>query len=151
MKNLACLLALVSLATSNLFAQGSTSNEFDVIIRGGTVYDGSGGKPYKADVGIKGDLEKKIGDLRKAKADLIVDAAGLAVAPGFINMLSWSNESLIVDPRSLGELKKGVTTQLFGQGWAMGPLNDRMKKQMKDDQGDLKYEIEWTSLSDYLK
>jgi N-acyl-D-amino-acid deacylase len=66
-------------------------------------------------------------------------------------MLSWSNESLIVDPRSLGELKQGVTTQIFGEGWSMGPLNARMKKQMKDDQGDLKYDIEWTSLSDYLK
>ena len=151
MKDLACFLALISLFTSNLFAQGSKSNEFDVIIRGGTVYDGSGGKPYKADVGIKGDLVTKIGDLSKAKSDEIVDANGLAVAPGFINMLSWSNESLIVDPRSLGELKQGVTTQIFGEGWSMGPLNDRMKKQMKDDQGDLKYEIEWTSLSDYLK
>jgi len=151
MKDLAFFLALISLFTSNLFAQGSKSNEFDVIIRGGTVYDGSGGKPYKADVGIKGDLVTKIGDLSKAKSDEIVDANGLAVAPGFINMLSWSNESLIVDPRSLGELKQGVTTQIFGEGWSMGPLNDRMKKQMKDDQGDLKYEIEWTSLSDYLK
>ena len=102
-------------------------------------------------MGIKGDLVTKIGDLSKAKTGLTVDATGLAVAPGFINMLSWSNESLIVDPRSLGELKQGVTTQIFGEGWSMGPLNDRMKKQMKDDQGDLKYEIEWTSLSEYLK
>ena len=151
MKDLACFLALISVFTSNLFAQGSRSNEFDVILKGGTVYNGSGGKAYKADVGIKGDLVTKIGELNKAKADLIVDATGLAVAPGFINMLSWSNESLIVDPRSLGELKQGVTTQIFGEGWSMGPLNDRMKRQMKDDQGDLKYEIEWTSLSDYLK
>src|SRR5436189_562542 len=74
----------------------------------------------------------------------------MAVAPGFINMLSWSTESLIVDPRSLGELKQGVTKQIFGEGNSMGPLNDRMKKQMKDDQGDLKYEIEWTTLADYL-
>jgi len=151
MKDLACFLALISVFTSNLFAQGSRSNEFDVIIRGGTVYDGLGGKPYKADIGIKGDALTKVGNLAKAKSDATVDATGLAVAPGFINMLSWSTESLIVDPRSLGELKQGVTTQIFGEGWSMGPLNDRMKKQMKDDQGDLKYEIEWTSLSDYLK
>lgn len=123
---------------------------YDVIIRGGMVYDGSGKAPIKADIGIIGDKIAVVGDLRKSTAAQIVDASGLAVAPGFINMLSWSTESLIVDPRSLGELKQGVTTQIMGEGWSMGPLNDRMKKQMKDDQGDLKYEIEWTSLSDYL-
>lgn len=123
---------------------------YDVIIRGGMVYDGSGKAPIKADIGIIGDKIAVVGDLRKSTAAQIVDASGLAVAPGFINMLSWSTESLIVDPRSLGELKQGVTTQIMGEGWSMGPLNDRMKKQMKADQGDLKYEIEWTSLSDYL-
>lgn len=123
---------------------------YDVIIRGGMVYDGSGKAPIKADIGIIGDKIAVVGDLRKSTAAQIVDASGLAVAPGFINMLSWSTESLIVDPRSLGELKQGVTTQIMGEGWSMGPLNDRMKRQMKDDQGDLKYEIEWTSLSDYL-
>ena len=151
MKNFGYLLGLVLVCMTLSFGQNTSSNEFDVIIRGGTVYDGSGDKAYRADVGIKGDLVTKIGDLSKAKTGLTVDATGLAVAPGFINMLSWSNESLIVDPRSLGELKQGVTTQIFGEGWSMGPLNDRMKKQMKDDQGDLKYEIEWTSLSEYLK
>jgi len=151
MKNFGYLLGLVLVCMTLSFGQNTSSNEFDVIIRGGTVYDGSGDKAYRADVGIKGDLVTKIGDLSKAKTGLTVDATGRAVAPGFINMLSWSNESLIVDPRSLGELKQGVTTQIFGEGWSMGPLNARMKKQMKDDQGDLKYDIEWTSLSDYLK
>src|SRR5262245_59601494 len=151
MKKVICLLTLTSVLVSIVFGQNSPSKEFDVIIRGGTIYDGSGGKPYKADVGIKGDVVTKIGDLSKAKANSVVDATGMAVAPGFINMLSWSTESLIVDPRSLGELKQGVTTQIFGEGDSMGPLNDRMKKQMKDDQGDLKYDIEWTTLADYLK
>lgn len=128
----------------------AAQTRYDVIIRGGTVYDGSGKAPIRADIGIKGDKIAAVGDLRKSTAAQIVDASGLAVAPGFINMLSWSTESMIVDPRSLGELKQGVTTQIMGEGWSMGPLNDRMKKQMKDDQGDLKYEIEWTSLSDYL-
>lgn len=128
----------------------AAQTRYDVIIRGGMVYDGSGKAPIKADIGIIGDKIAVVGDLRKSTAAQIVDASGLAVAPGFINMLSWSTESLIVDPRSLGELKQGVTTQIMGEGWSMGPLNDRMKKQMKDDQGDLKYEIEWTSLSDYL-
>ncbi|MBL8125227.1 MAG: D-aminoacylase [Pyrinomonadaceae bacterium] len=128
----------------------AAQTRYDVIIRGGMVYDGSGKAPIKADIGIIGDKIASVGDLRKSTAAQIVDASGLAVAPGFINMLSWSTESMIVDPRSLGELKQGVTTQIMGEGWSMGPLNARMKKQMKDDQGDLKYEIEWTSLSDYL-
>lgn len=146
MKTLAITITLLALATG-VFAQ----NTYDVIIKGGVVYDGSGGKPIKADIGIKGDMVVKIGNLNRDKAATIVDATGMAVAPGFINMLSWSTESLIVDPRSLGDLKQGVTTQIFGEGWSMGPLNERMKKQMKDDQGDIKFDIEWTSLSDYLK
>jgi len=150
MKTLICLLTIVWLLPAVSFGQGPPSSEFDVIIRGGTVYDGSGGVPIKADVGIKADKVVKIGNLKGARATTIVDATGMAVAPGFINMLSWSTESLIVDPRSLGELKQGVTTQIFGEGNSMGPLNDRMKKQMKDDQGDLKYEIAWTTLADYL-
>jgi len=150
MTKIICLLALFSLFVSVSIGQSTASNEFDVIIRGGTVYDGSGGKPIKTDLGIKGDKVVKIGNLSRAKATTVIDASGLAVAPGFINMLSWSTESLIVDPRSLGELKQGITTQIFGEGWSMGPLNDRMKKQMKDDQGDLKYDIEWTTLADYL-
>lgn len=131
-------------------AQSVDRDPFDVIIKNGTVYDGSGGTPIKADVGIRGDKVAAVGDLSRAKAAMIVDAKGLAVAPGFINMLSWSTESLIVDPRSLGELKQGVTTQIMGEGGSMGPLNDLMKKQMKDDQGDLKYDIGWTTLADYL-
>jgi len=148
MKRLFCLLALLFVCVPLVQAQRLAT--FDVIIKGGTIYDGTGRKSIRADVGIKDDKVVKIGDLSRAKAALLIDAKGMAVAPGFINMLSWSTESLIVDPRSLGELKQGVTTQIFGEGWSMGPLNDRMKKQMKDDQGDLKYDIEWTTLSDYL-
>ena len=151
MKKILFLALLCCLNVSFSSAQTKTPATFDVIIRGGTVYDGSGARPRKADVGIKGDKVVAIGDLRLAKAALIVDAAGMAVAPGFINMLSWSTESMIVDPRSLGELKQGVTTQIMGEGWSMGPLNDRMKKQMKDDQGDLKFDIEWTTLAEYLQ
>jgi N-acyl-D-amino-acid deacylase len=134
-----------------VFAIDAYSQGYDVIIRGGTVYDGSGGRPVKADIAITGDKVVKIGKLKASDAKTVVDATGLAVAPGFINMLSWSTESLIVDPRSLGELKQGVTTQIMGEGGSMGPLNDRMKKQMKDEQGDLKYEVEWTTLADYLQ
>lgn len=142
---LLCLCSIVSVA------QSKAPSDFDVIIRGGTVYDGTGGRPYKADVGIKVDVVSKIGDLKKAKAALVVDATGMAVSPGFINMLSWSVDTLIADPRSMSELKEGVTTQIFGEGDSMGPLNDRTKKQMQDDQGDIKYEIKWTSLAEYLQ
>ena len=128
----------------------TTSAAYDVIIKGGTVYDGTGRAPRRADVGIRGDLIVSVGDLGAAQAKTIVDARGLAVAPGFINMLSWSTESLIVDGRSQSELRQGVTTQIFGEGDSMGPLNDRMKQRIIAEQGDIKYDIEWTTLAEYL-
>ena len=129
--------------------QGSQPSSFDIIIKGGTVYDGTGRAPRRADVGILKDRIAAIGNLSRATAPTIVDAKGLAVAPGFINMLAHSESSLIVDPRSLSELKQGVTTQIFGE-FSMGPLNDQMKQRMRGTQGDAKYEIEWTTLSEYL-
>lgn len=145
----ALICALMVFATSVIAtAQG---DKFDVIIRGGTIYDGTGARQVRADVGIRGDKVAKIGNLARANAATVIDATGMAVAPGFINMLSWSTESMIVDRRSLGELKQGVTTQIFGEGWSMGPLNDRLKKQMKAEQGDLKFDIEWTTLAEYLQ
>lgn len=128
----------------------STGQSFDIIIKGGTVYNGTGGPPLKADVGIKGDRVAAIGNLSRATAPTIVDAKGLAVAPGFINMLAHSESSWIVDPRSLSELKQGVTTQIFGE-LSMGPLNDEMKRRLREQQGDVKYDIEWTTLAEYLQ
>jgi N-acyl-D-amino-acid deacylase len=124
--------------------------DFDVVIKGGTVYDGTGGKPYRVDVGIKGDRIAAIGNLASSRAHTIVDARGLAVAPGFINMLSWSTESLIVDGRSQSEIRQGVTTEIMGEGRSMGPLNERIKQRMIAEQGDLKYDIEWNTLAGYL-
>ena len=121
-----------------------------IIIRGGTVYDGSGGPPRRADLAIGGDRVVEVGDLSGRRADTVVDATGLAVAPGFVNMLSWSTESLLVDGRSQGEIRQGVTTQVFGEGSSMGPLTDVMKQRMKEQQGDLKYEVAWTTLREYL-
>src|SRR3989440_1934474 len=112
------------------------AQSFDIIIRGGTLYDGTGRAPIKADVGIKGDRIAAVGNLSRATAPTIVDAQGLAVAPGFINMLAHSETSLIVDPRSLSEIKQGVTTQIFGEG-SMGPLNSEMKRRMRGSQGDI--------------
>jgi N-acyl-D-amino-acid deacylase len=151
------IFAVVLLAPTFLAAPGEGSPDpapagpFDILLRGGTVYDGSGGPPQRADVAIRGDRIVAVGDLGKADARTVVDVAGLAVAPGFINMLSWSNESLLVDGRSQGEIRQGVTTQIMGEGWSMGPLNDAIKKRMKREQGDIRYDIEWTTLSQYLR
>jgi N-acyl-D-amino-acid deacylase len=142
------LLAVVTLATLGLAAAPPAS--FDVVIRGGTVYDGTGGPGRRADVGLKGDTVVAVGDLSSASARTVVDATGLAVAPGFVNMLSWSTESLIVDGRSQGEIRQGVTTEIFGEGSSMGPLNDEMKRRLKEDQADLKYDVKWTTLAEYL-
>lgn len=145
------ILISLLLLTTFAFPSFAQTNEFDVIIKNGTIYDGSGGKPFKGDVGITGDKVVKVGSLSKAKAKQTIDANGLAVAPGFINMLSWSTESLIADPRSMGELKQGITTQIMGEGESMGPWNDRLKKLVADSQGDFKYKIEWATLAEYLQ
>ena len=139
------LIILLTL-TSSLLAQDA-----DTIIKGGTVYDGSGSEGQNVDVAIKGDRILKIGDLKAAKAKTVIDAKGLAVAPGFINMLSWSTESLIEDGRSQSEIREGVTTEIMGEGESMGPLNDEMKKRMVKEQADIKYDIKWNTLSEYLK
>ena len=144
-------LTLILALTVMTYAQGSVSQQqFDVIIRGGTVYDGTGRAPVKADVGLKGDRIVAVGNLSRATAPTIIDAKGLAVAPGFINMLSHSETSWFVDSRSMSELLQGVTTQIFGEG-SMGPLNDEMKKRRRESQGDLKYDVEWTTLAEYLQ
>jgi len=123
---------------------------YDVVIKSGRIYDGSGGASYVADVGIEGDRIAAIGKL-EARADLVIDAQGLAVAPGFINMLSWANESLIEDGRSQSDIRQGVTLEVLGEGWSMGPLNERMKRDMRGSQGDIKFAIEWTTLGEYLE
>jgi len=123
---------------------------FDVIIKGGTVYDGTGAEPRHVDLAIRGDRIAGVGDFKTAKAKTIIDATGLAVAPGFINMLSWSNESLIQDGRSQSEIRQGVTTEIMGEGESMGPVNDRVREHMLREQSDIKYEIKWNTLAEYL-
>ncbi len=124
---------------------------FDVIIRGGTVYDGTGAAPRQTDVAIRGDRVAGVGDFKSAKARTVIDANGLAVAPGFINMLSWSTESLIQDGRSQSELRQGVTTEIMGEGESMGPVNDRVREHMLRAQTDIKYDIKWNTLAEYLQ
>lgn len=114
------------------------------------VYDGSGGDPYRADLGINADTIAAIGDLSKFSAGQIIDARGMAVSPGFINMLSWANESLIQDGRSQSDIRQGVTLEVMGEGSSMGPLNSYMKNQMERGETDIKYKVEWTTLGEYL-
>jgi N-acyl-D-amino-acid deacylase len=137
-----------------MFAQqrspSPSPGDFDVIIRGGMVYDGTGADPRQADVAIRGDRIAGVGDFKTATAKTIIDAKGLAVAPGFINMLSWSTESLIQDGRSQSEIRQGVTTEIMGEGESMGPVNDRVREHMLRAQADIKYDIKWNTLAEYL-
>ena len=127
--------------------------EYDLIIRNGVIYDGSGSEPFVGDIAVKGDTIVKIskGPIENSHGKTEFDASGMAVAPGFINMLSWSNESLLVDGRSQSEIRQGVTLEVMGEGISMGPLNYEMKQEMIERQGDIKYDIEWTTLGEYLE
>jgi N-acyl-D-amino-acid deacylase len=146
----AVLVAAAAFLAHSAASYSPLAQQVDVVIRGGTVYDGTGSPGRRVDVAIRGDRIAGVGDFRSAQASTIVDASGLAVAPGFVNMLSWSTESLLVDGRSQGEIRQGVTTQIFGEGGSMGPLNDAMKKRAVEQMGDIKYDITWTTLAEYL-
>jgi len=134
-----------------IFSGCSTPEVYDVIIRNGNIADGSGTAVFKGDIGIMSDSIAAIGDLGKARGKTEIDAEGLTVAPGFINMLSWSVESLIEDGRSLGDICQGVTLEVLGEGDSWGPWSESMKREMKASQGDIKYDIEWTTLGEYLE
>src|SRR5258706_5100558 len=149
MKRCAALLLFLILAPALLWPQ-SRQNKFDVLIKDGTIYDGTGGDPIQADIGIKGDRIAAIGKLERSDAFSVIDARGFAVAPGFINMLSWSVVSLIEDGRSQSDIRQGVTTEIFGEGTSMGPLNNEMKQRAIKGQSDIKYDINWTTLTEYL-
>ena len=146
MKNRALLCAIVLfISTCN-----TTVTHYDLLIENGTVYDGSGGQAYVADIGVNGDRVVAIGQLR-ASANELINAEGFAVAPGFINMLSWATDSLIIDGRSQGDIRQGVTLEVFGEGRSEGPLNEAMREQAIATQGDIKWPVEWTTLDEYLE
>lgn len=126
------------------------STSYDIVIKGGTIYDGSGSDPYEADLAIIGDTIAKIEPSIKDSAKEVINASDHAVSPGFINMLSWANESLIEDGRSLSDIKQGVTLEVLGEGTSMGPLNEKMKIERQEKQGDIKYDVCWSSLREYL-
>jgi len=126
------------------------SKTYDVVITSGEIHNGSSRPSYVADVGIKDGRIVAIGRLRP-DADVVIDAQGLAVAPGFINMISWANESLIEDGRSQSDIRQGVTLDILGEGWSMGPLNNSMKQNIRESQGDIKFAVKWTTLGEYLE
>jgi N-acyl-D-amino-acid deacylase len=128
----------------------AAASSYDVVIRNGTIYDGSGGAPFRGDVAIAGGRIIAVGDLAHLRGAQEIDAGGQAVAPGFINMLSWAVQSLIVDGRGLSDVQQGVTLEVFGEGWTMGPLNEAMKKEGRARQSEIKYDIDWTTLGEYL-
>ena len=142
------LICLVSLA---LWTACTTPQEYDIVIRNGTLYDGSGSAPFQGDLAIEGDTIVAVGSLEEARGRSEIEAEGLAVAPGFINMLSWATESLIEDGRSQSGIRQGVTVEVFGEGSSMGPLNEPMKEEMLQQQGDIQFDIPWTTLSEYLQ
>ena len=129
----------------------SSPEKYDVLIKNGQIIDGSGLPSFTGDIGIKADTIAEIGNLKNASGKIEINAEGLAVAPGFINMLSWATESLIEDGRSHSDIRQGVTLEVLGEGESMGPLNDKMKYDMIKAQGDIKYDIEWTTLGEYLE
>jgi N-acyl-D-amino-acid deacylase len=144
MRNLICLFVVCATLAS------CSTKKYDTIIRNGLVYDGNGGEPYKADIAIQNDSIAFIGDLSKEFAKNEVDAKGLAVAPGFINMMGHSEESLFQDGRAQSDIRQGVTTEIFGES-TFGPLNATMKSQMQNGQGDVKYNVSWNTLGEYMQ
>lgn len=125
--------------------------EYDILLRGGWIYDGGGGAPFRGDLAIRGDRIAAVGERVGGTAPQVVDVQGLAVAPGFINMMSWANLSLIEDGRSQSNIRQGVTLEVMGEGNSMGPLSEAMKETMRRQQGDIRYDIEWTTLGEYLE
>lgn len=140
--------ALCAMLTLAAHAQAP---EYDVIIRNGAIYDGSGSAPYTGDVAISRGRIVALGELARSRAITEIDAAGLAVAPGFINMLSWATESLIADGRSLGDIRQGITLEVFGEGVSMGPINETMRREDLADQADIRFDIDWTTLDQYMQ
>ncbi|MCA9252189.1 MAG: D-aminoacylase [Phycisphaerales bacterium] len=128
----------------------SSSKDFDVVIRNATIMDGSGADGYVGDVAIRGERIVSVGPKVEGEGDVDIDATGLVVAPGFINMLSWAGESLFEDNRAMSDILQGVTLEVMGEGRSMGPLNDAMKKEMVAEQGDIKFDVKWTTLGEYL-
>jgi N-acyl-D-amino-acid deacylase len=134
----------------SIWACGPTT-EYDLVIRGGTLYDGSGDPAMVGDLAISGDTIVAMGDLGRARGAKEIDAQGMAVSPGFVNLMSWATETIIEDGRAMSDLLQGVTLEVMGEGNSMGPIADSLKEWAESQQGDIKYGIEWTTLGEYLE
>ena len=134
-----------------LFLNACQSPKYDLIIRNAMIIDGTGSDRFNGDLAINGDQIAAIGPKVNGSSDNEIDAKGMVLSPGFINMLSWATTSLLEDGRAMSDIKQGVTLEVMGEGWSMGPLNDEMKKEEKESQGDIQYDISWTTLGEYLQ
>jgi len=134
-----------------LVGAASAAEQVDLLIDNGIIYDGSGGNPVKGSVAVRNGRVVAVGKLTDHRGKQTVDAKGLAVAPGFINTLSWATESLIHDGRAMSDIKQGVTLEIFGEGTSMGPVNATIREEMLKTQGDIRYDITWTTLGEYLE
>ena len=150
MRRWSMALAAAGLTLAAGWANARKTADFDLIIRHGTVYDGSGGEARHVDIGVRGERIAEIGDLGRAHGANETDARGMAVAPGFVNMLSWAPDSLYTDGRSQSDIRQGVTLEVFGEGESLGPLTDETRAAMLQQQGDLKHPVEWTTLGEGL-
>ena len=148
MRRLMLPLAFLLASCTSVAPPAATS--YDTIIRGGTIVDGSGGSPFTGDVAIRGDRIVAVGPQIDGNAARTIDARGLAVAPGFINMLSWATESLIEDGAGESDIRQGVTLEVMGEGWSMGPYNEDMVRLETERQADIKYAVDWRTLDQYL-
>jgi len=142
---------LILILSFNLILSCSEGFKVDVIIENGTIYDGTGNRPFKGSVAIKGDKIVYVGSPKSFQAKTIIDATDQAISPGFINMLSWGVETLIEDGKSQSDIRQGVTLEVFGEGMSWGPLNQEMKVDLMKKQGDIQYEIPWNTLGEYLQ
>ena len=147
MKKLNCAFLIMILIALN----GCSSSEtYDILIKNGKIIDGTGRTGFIGNIGINADTIAAIGKLENAKGKQEIDAEGYVVSPGFINMLSWAGETLIADGRSQSDIRQGVTLEVMGEGWSMGPLNDKLKEEKIKEQDKIKYDVCWTTLGEYL-
>src|SRR5262245_43069849 len=144
-----CFIVVMILMCANVIPAEET--QYDIILKNGTIYDGSGNEPFKGDLAINGDKIVAVGKIENAKGKQEIDVKGLAVAPGFINMLSWATDSLIQDGTSLSDIRQGVTLEVFGEGWSYGPFTEAMKKEREEMQRDIKYKVVWNTLGQFLE
>ncbi|MEM8929263.1 MAG: D-aminoacylase [Bacteroidota bacterium] len=133
------------------FLSCAPATTFDQVLQNGLIYDGNGGVPFMGDIGINGDTIAAIGKPNSLRGAKVISLEGMATAPGFINMLSWANVTLLEDGRSQSDIRQGVTLEVMGEGRSMGPLSPKMKENMQKNQGDIKFEVAWNTLGEYLQ